>query len=122
MPFRLRKIHQRGGGGALVWVIPDTVREEEVRRLDGGQLRQEGGGHRDGDVAGGRHAALVVHVPVSARRGGLKRCTDVCRQQLAEGTLCFGGFFAAPVAAVTLLHLNTWSLIMGYSPVMTLWT
>lgn len=101
-----------------MWTIPDTVSEEEVRRLDRGQLRQEGGGHGDGDVVGGRHTALVVHVPAGARRGGVKRRIVVfppaaCRRDV---------FFAAPIAAVTLLHLNTWSLMMGYSPVMTLWT
>lgn len=61
-------------------MIPDTVSEEEVRRLDGGQLRQEGGGHGDRDVAGGRHAALVVHVPVSASRAVVKTRTVVFRQ------------------------------------------
>lgn len=100
-----------------VWTIPDTVSEEEVRRLDRGQLRQKGGGHGDGDVAGGCHAALVVHVPASARRDAVKRLFSA--SSLPEGS-CF--FSAAPVAAVTLLHLNTWSLMMGYSPVMTLWT
>lgn len=48
-------------------MIPDAVGEEEVRRLDRGQLGQEGGGDGDGDVASGRHAALVVHVPASVR-------------------------------------------------------
>lgn len=51
-----------GWEGGCRW-IPDAVGEEEVRRLDGGQLRQEGGGDGDGDVARGGHAALVVHVP-----------------------------------------------------------
>lgn len=94
--FAYAKFTIREGGGALVWVIPDTVSEEEVRRLDGGQLRQEGGGHRDGDVAGGRHAALVVHVPVSARRGGLKRCTDVSASSFPENVMFWGFLLRFP--------------------------
>lgn len=81
------------GGGASAWTVPDTVGEEEVRRLDGRQLRQEGGGHGDGDVAGGRHAALVVHVPAGARRGGLKTCAVVFRRR---NVVVFFGDAASP--------------------------
>lgn len=51
--------------------VPDTVGEEEVRRVDRGQLGQEGGRNGDGDVASGRHAALIVHVPADERGVGV---------------------------------------------------
>lgn len=50
--------------------VPDTVGEEEVRRVDRRQLGQEGGRNGDRDVTSGRHAALIVHVPADERRVG----------------------------------------------------
>lgn len=46
--------------------VPDAVGEEEVRRVDGRQLWQEGGRNRNSDVTGGCHATLIVHVPADA--------------------------------------------------------
>lgn len=51
--------------------VPDAVGEEEVRWMDGGELWQEGGRNRDCDVTGGRHAALIVHIPAGNDKGFL---------------------------------------------------
>lgn len=51
--------------------VPDAVGEEEVRRMDRGQLGQEGGRNRDRDVTSGRHAALIMHVPAGERGVGV---------------------------------------------------
>lgn len=49
--------------------VPDAVGEEEVRRMDRGQLGQEGGRNRDRDVTSGCHTALIVHVPAGEEGG-----------------------------------------------------
>lgn len=51
--------------------VPDAVGEEEVRRMDRGQLGQEGGRNGDRDVTSGRHTALIVHVPADERGVGV---------------------------------------------------
>lgn len=45
------------------WRIPDTVGEEEMWWMDGRQLGEERGRYRNGDVIGGGHATLIVHIP-----------------------------------------------------------
>ena len=59
--------------------VPDAVGEEEVRWMDGGQLRQEGGRNRDGDVTGGRHATFIMHIPADTIT-----TTSVVKQTLTE--------------------------------------
>lgn len=43
--------------------LPDSIGEEEVWRMHGAELRQEGGRDRDSDVTCGGHTLFVMDIP-----------------------------------------------------------